>query len=115
MANALQPMLQDLKTDRCPRCLQPVPPKAARCPGCLQPIHSLRLLPFAIGVAGLLALVFAVILMYRMVRTEDAVNAPAPVDESLADRQVLLPDPPPAGSKPAEPPKPEKPPPLNER
>ena len=107
-------MLQDLKADRCPRCLQPVPPKAARCPGCLQPIHSLRLLPFVIGVAGLLALVFAVILMYRMVRIEDAVNTPAPVDESLADRQVLLPDPPPEGSKPSEPPKPEKPPPLNE-
>jgi hypothetical protein len=50
-----------------------------------------------------------------MVRTEDAVNTPPPVDESLADRQVLLPDPPPPGSKPSEPPKPEKPPPLNER
>ena len=115
MANAAQPTLPNPKADRCPRCLQPVPPKVERCPACFHPIQSFRLLPWLIAAAGLLALVFAVVVMYRMVRTEDAINAPPPVDESLADRQVLLPDPPPEGSKPSQPAKPEKPPPLNER
>ena len=94
--------LQDLKDERCPRCLQPVPPKAARCPGCRQPIHSLRLLPFAIGVAGLLALVFAVILMYRMVSSEGCGQAPAPVDEIPRRPAGTLPDPP-AGQQPSQP------------
>jgi hypothetical protein len=86
----------------------------SRCPGCGQPAYSLRLLPFAIGVAGLLALVFALLLMYRVVRNEDSAGAPAPVDENAAEQQELLPDPPPA-SKANEPAKPDKRPPLDER
>jgi hypothetical protein len=68
-----------------------------------------------IGAACLMALLFVVLLMYRMMRNEDAANAPAPVDEVTAEQQKLFPDPPPANSKPAEPSKPDKPPPLNER
>jgi hypothetical protein len=63
----------------------------------------------------LMALLFIVLLMYRMMTNEDAANAPAPVDQATAEEQAILPDPPPANSKPSEPSKPDKPPPLNER
>src|ERR1035441_10890913 len=71
MQDAVQPGLEDIEAKRCPRCLQPVPPKASRCPGCGQPIHTLRLLPLAIGAVGLLALVFALLVMFRMMRSEE--------------------------------------------
>jgi hypothetical protein len=67
-----------------------------------------------VGAACLMALLFVVLLMYRMMRNEDAANAPAPVDEVRAEQQKLFPDPPPPNSKPAPPSKPDKPPPLNE-
>jgi hypothetical protein len=62
-----------------------------------------------------LALVFVLFLMYQMAANEDAANAPAPVDEATAEQHAILPDTPPANTKPAEPSKPDKPPPLNER
>ena len=75
----------------------------------------MRSLPFVIGAAGLLALLFVVLLMYQMMSNEDAANAPAPVDEVAAEQQKLFPDPRrPTASRP-EPSKPDKPPPLNER
>jgi predicted amidophosphoribosyltransferase len=113
MPDAAQPILQDPKTDRCPRCLEPLPVRASRCPNCGQPIHSRRLLPLAIGIAGLFALLFAMLLMYRMATNEEDTNAPPPVDED-AQEQPLFRDPP-ADSKASEPAKPEKKPPLNER
>ena len=106
--------MEDTKGDRCPRCLQTVPPKASRCPDCGQPIRSMRSLTFAIGIAGLLVLVFAMIVMYQLVANEDAANAPVPAKENAAPQDELLPDPPPA-SRPNEPAKPEKKPPLDER
>ena len=115
MQPAVQQAVHDPKAERCPRCLQPVPPRVSRCPGCRQPVHSLRSLPLVIGAACLLALLFVVLLMYRMMRNEDAANAPVPVDEVAAEQQKLFPDPPPANSKPSGPSKPDKPPPLNER
>jgi hypothetical protein len=116
MKDAVEPVLLDATDDRCPRCLQPVPHKAPRCPGCGQPIRTMRMLPFAIGAAGLLALVFAVLLMYRVASNEDAANAPAPPDPAAAEKQQeLFPRPTPTTSKASEPAKPEKPPPLNER
>jgi hypothetical protein len=116
MQIAAEPVLEVTRAPCCPRCLQPVPPKVSRCPGCLQPIHSQRFLPLAIGVAGLLALVFALLVMYRMVSNEDAENAPTPLDQpSVEQQQDLFPDPPPANSKPSEPAKPEKRPPLDEK
>ena len=62
-----------------------------------------------------MGLLFVLFLMYQMVTNEDAVNAPAPVDEAAAEQQAIPRDPPPAGTRPAEPSKPDKPPPLNER
>ena len=117
MSDAVQPILEHLNAERCPRCLQPVPPKAYRCPGCRQPIHSLRflrLVPFAIGVAGLLAMAFVMLVLYRTVRNEDSANAPVPVDEKTAEQQQLFPDPAAKGNT-KRPAKPEKRPPLNER
>jgi hypothetical protein len=114
MRVAVQPTLHDPKAERCPRCLQPVPPRASRCPGCRQPVHSLRSLTLVIGAVGLMALLFVVLLMYRMMSNEDAAHAPAPVDEAAAEQQKLFPDPPPPNGKPAESSKPENPPPLNE-
>ena len=111
MQEAPQPILEDAKSENCPRCLQPVPPKSFRCPACRQPIHSHRYVPFVIGIAGLLVLLFVALIMYRMAGNEDAANAPA-----LADEQQQKDDPPPSTSQPtAEPAKPEKPPPLNEK
>jgi hypothetical protein len=115
MRVAVQPTPHDPKAERCPRCLQPVPPRLSRCPGCRQPIHSLRSWTLGIGAVGLMALLFVVLLMYRMMSNEDAANAPAPVDEAAAGQQKSFPDPPPANSKSAGPSKPDKPSPLNER
>jgi hypothetical protein len=61
-----------------------------------------------------LALVFALLLVFRMVRNE-GLNAPVPVDDSAAKQGELFPDPPPADKNPKQPAKPEKRPPLNER
>ena len=104
----------DANAERCPRCLQPVPPRVRRCPGCRQPVHSIRSWTLVIGAACLMALLFVVFLTYRMARNEDAAHAPAPVDEVTASQQKLLPNPPPANSKPAQPSTPDKPP-FNER
>src|SRR5450631_137491 len=116
MQYAAEPVLQDVKAHFCPRCLQPVPSKVDRCPGCGQPIASRRFLPLSIGVAGLLALVFAVLVIYQMVSNEDAANAPAPPDPATAEKQeALFSDPTPAKAQASEPAKPEKRPPLDER
>ncbi len=119
MPDAADPVIDDTKGDHCPRCLQTVPRKASRCPGCGQPIRSTRSLIFAIGIAGLLVLVFATLVMYRLARNEDAANAPVPVDENADQKPELFRDPPPASSanepaKPDQPTKPEKKPPLDE-
>src|ERR1017187_6216106 len=119
MPDAAEPVIEDTKGDHCPRCLQTVPPKASRCPGCGQPIRSTRSLILAIGIAGLLVLVFAMLVMYKVMANEDAANAPVPVDENADQKQELFPDPPQASSanepvKPDQPPKPEKKPPLDE-
>jgi len=75
----------------------------------------------AIGVAGVLALVFAVLVLYQMVANEDAANAPPPQDADAP--QEMFP-----GTKPAngsseaagsdkekKASEPDKPPPLNEK
>ena len=104
--------LEDVRADMCSRCLQPVPPKAARCPQCRQPVHRLRLLPWVAGAAGLLALVFALLVAFHVVGG----RPPAPVAEGASQVHALEQAPPvEEDSKPGPPPKPEKRPPLNER
>jgi hypothetical protein len=74
----------------------------------------MRFMPFLIGFAGLLALVFAALVMYRMAANEEDANAPPTVDENATQQQPLFPDPPPSNTTSSEPTKPEKKPPLNE-
>jgi Ca2+/H+ antiporter len=71
------------------------------------------LLPFAIGIAGLLVLVFAMLVMYRLAANEEAAGAPVPVDENAAQQQEHSADPAPTSSS-SEPITPEKRPPLDE-
>ena len=120
MPDAAEPVIEDTKGDRCPRCLQRVPPKARRCPGCGQPIRSTRSLILAIGIAGLLVLVFAMLVMYKLAANEEAATAPVPVDENADQKPELFRDPPQGSSstepaKPDQPTKPEKIPPLDEK
>jgi len=112
----VQRAIADLKEHHCPRCLQAVPPKSARCPGCGQPIQtSSRALRLVIGFAGLIALLFAVALMYQTVRNEDAGKDDAATEEVKKTPEEEL-FPPPAPDDPnKEAPKPEKKPPLNEK
>jgi hypothetical protein len=52
----------------CPRCLEPVPQNAARCPNCGQPISSFRrMTTIMTGIAGILALIFLSVMVYRMI------------------------------------------------
>ena len=86
----------------------------------------MRSATFAIGIAGLLVLLFAMLVMYQLVANEEALNAPVPVDENADQQQGIFPDPPQAGTadepampypttKPDQPTKPEKKAPLDER
>jgi ribosomal protein L11 len=75
----------------------------------------MHLLPFAIGAAGLILMMFVMLVMYRSVRNEDAATAPVTIEEN-ADRQPdpMVPEPPAdSTAKPAA--KPDKRPPLDER
>jgi len=105
----------DLKETKCSRCLQLLPGKVARCPNCNQPVEtSSRALRLGIGIAGLLALIFAMAMMYRTVYEEDLAKSASPrheVQKSLDEE--LFPDSPPQGSHPDRPP--DKKPPLNEK
>jgi len=104
---------EDLQVERCPRCLQPVPPKASRCPECRQPIHAVRLLPWVLGAVGFLVLLVGLLITLRTMRNEPRVSVP--VDENAAQQDSFSSEPPGANNAPSEPAKPEKRPPLNER
>jgi hypothetical protein len=87
--------------------------EATRCPKCGQPrSRGGRRLNLLIGAGGLGALLFLVLLMWLVVRDEDARKAPVPVDERA--QQEVLPEPSKQPEKDAKPEKPEKPPPLNQ-
>ena len=106
----------DIKGNHCQRCLQPVPAKVSRCPGCGHPIQdSSRVLKLLIGFVGLIALVFAIAVMYQTVRNEDASTSEVPVDQGAKtpEEELFPPVAPDNGKKEA--PKPEKKPPLNEK
>ena len=115
MQDAIEPSSAELVVERCPRCLLPVPPKVPNCPDCRYPIHPLRLLPFAIGGAGLLVLLFVLVVAFRVMRNDALLNAPVPYDSGAAQADpvhdpVSTDD----ATSPSKPSKPEKPPPLNE-
>ena len=112
MEETEQPSLDDVRVGHCSRCFQPVPPKASHCPACRQPVHTLRVLPWVAAAVGLFVLLFALFVVLRMTRNE---QLRAPVDNGATQQAPLFPDPPPAGSQPKQPSKPEKRPPLDER
>ena len=100
--------------DLCTRCLQPVPQRAARCPGCGQPLTNRRSVPLLIGVAGIFALAFMLVLMYYAAWRADMMKADVPVDETGQKQQIMV-DTSKTDNKPAEPAQPEKKPPLNDQ
>jgi hypothetical protein len=101
--------------DRCTRCLQLLPYKAQRCPDCGQPAKSRRALPLLIGVAGVLALLFVLGLMWRMVANEEFAKAPVLVDDASTRQEEILPEIPPDDGKAKKPEEPAKRPPLDDR
>ena len=114
MDKAVSKPRQPLEGDLCTRCLQPVPYRAARCPGCGQPHNSRRALPLLIGVVGIFALAFVMALMYYAAWRADMMNADVPKDEDGIKQEIMV-DTSKNDSKPPEPEKPEKKPPLNEK
>ena len=86
---------------KCPRCLQLLPGKVARCPNCGQPATtSSRRLRFAIGIVGLLALLFAIAIMYRTVYEEDLENTATSNEEvEKTPEEELFPSVPPESAK----------------
>jgi len=99
----------------CARCKQPVSFQDKRCPGCGQPLTGLtRNLMLWIGVGGVGAILFVVMLMWLVVHNDDLVKAPVPVDEETAARQTeILPETSKEPEKSNAPPEKEKTPPLN--
>jgi len=63
------------ETGICSRCGQLVVPEGNRCPRCGSPmsVHNKRL-PIIIGIAGVLALVFVIIMMLVVVQNSDIEN-----------------------------------------
>ena len=100
----------------CIRCKQPLSFQETRCPNCGQPVSGMtRNLPLIIGVGGVSAILFVVLLMWLVVHNEDVINQPVPVDDETAARQTeILPDTSSSSTANKEPPKPDKKPPLNQ-
>jgi hypothetical protein len=95
----------------CHRCKQPISFQDSRCPNCGDRLNGMaRNLTLWIGIGGVGAILFVVLLMWLVVYNEDVLKAPVPVDEATAQTDIL-----PETSKDTgkEPPKPEKAPPLN--
>ena len=97
----------------CVRCKQPLSFQEPKCPNCGQPVSGMtRNLSLLIGVGGVGAILFVVLLMWLVVHEEDVMNRPVPVDDETAARQSeILPDTTSSADK--EPAKPDKAPPLN--
>jgi hypothetical protein len=73
-----------------------------------------RNVPLLIGVGGVGAILFVVLLMWLVVHQEDVINRPIPVDdETAAQQSQILPETSATAEKDKEPPKPDKAPPLN--
>ena len=109
-------------SDKCARCLQLVSSKDARCPHCGQPTNNpRRLVLMGVATAGVMAILFVLVVMYRVIYLADleqaapledpeAEPAAAFVEGSATSQDVSVPK---QEEKPAAPAEPEKPPPLN--
>lgn len=71
----------------CVRCMQPVPPDALVCPHCSMPRTRTQPFAISIGIVGLLALIFVLMIVITAIRESDLVTAPpaaAPADTQKA-------------------------------
>src|SRR4051794_38850605 len=110
--------------EKCARCLQPIASDSVRCTHCGQPIHNPRRLIFLmVAAAGVLAVIFMLVIMYRVVYLADLEEAGPVESEQSAAPAAQFSDasttsqeapPPPKDAKPPEPLAPDKPPPLNQ-
>jgi hypothetical protein len=118
----LEPPKPPLSSVKCPRCFEPVPLGATRCPKCREATGELpRSLPLILAMAGILAVIFLALLIYRtnanaQVEAPQAEQAapggfaPAPETSSGHETPPPVPD---ASEKPVERTEPEKKAPLD--
>src|ERR1039458_610582 len=92
MVQVPAPRVEQPNGERCSRCLQPLPPRRRRCPGCGHLAPSRRALPLTIGIVGVCALVFFMLVMYQVVTDEDLAKAPTLVDEGAQSQEQVLRD-----------------------
>jgi hypothetical protein len=90
----MEPTAPQASGNTCPRCLQPVSPGARKCPDCGVYIPRSRLKQILMGLAGMLTLVFIIVLIVTVIGKDEPANAPGDDSQQSA-------------------PKPYKPPPLN--
>ena len=91
----------------CHRCFQPVPVKAASCANCGERVNSFRQLPILVGILGVVALVFVIVIMFQVVRNVDIESAPPEQQQDNPGPSQSK-----SGSS-SEPVNPDKPPPAN--
>ena len=60
----------------CVRCMQPVPPDALVCPHCSMPRKRAQPFTISIGIVGLLALVFVLLIVITAIRETDSMTGP---------------------------------------
>jgi hypothetical protein len=77
----------------CHRCLQPIASSAQRCPNCGERLSPTNHLSLFLGILGLLALVFAAIVMVKVMRTSDTDSAPSGQTDQSAPRHPDRPPP----------------------
>ncbi len=85
------------KREICPRCRATFEFGGQRCPGCGERIVSTRRVSLYLGIVGILALIFIVLIMVTVIKQEDDASK-APVDLINAP---LTPDPAPGKAPPS--------------
>jgi hypothetical protein len=80
----MEPAARDNSPDRCPRCLEQVPARAARCPGCGERMPHIRRVRLVMAVAGaILGLAILAGLLFAVIRFGgDSTPAPEPARSS---------------------------------
>ena len=60
----------------CPRCRGAVARNAKSCPACGERLAFMRRVPIFVGIAGVLALIFAAVMMFTSAQNEDEADKP---------------------------------------
>ena len=77
----MEPTVVEERASVCPRCLQSLAPDVRKCPNCRVYIPRSRLKPILLGLAGALTLIFAVLLIMTVLRSQNAESAPVNDDQ----------------------------------